>query len=95
MKRSTVVASLAATLAAPERSTLLPAKHGFIIPGGRFREAYYWDSYWVVLGLLSVGMHATAASVTTNLLECVAGYGFVPNGLRAYYLGPSAPVASS
>ena len=26
--------------AAPERTTLLPASHGFIVPGGRFREAY-------------------------------------------------------
>ena len=40
-------------------------------------------------------MHATAASLTTNLLECVAAYGFVPNGLRAYYLGPSAAAVSS
>ena len=50
----------AAAAAAPERHTMLPVPHGVIIPGGRFREAYYWDSYWVVLGLLSVGMFETA-----------------------------------
>lgn len=23
-----------------------------IVPGGRFREFYYWDSYWIIRGLL-------------------------------------------
>ena len=49
-----------AVLAAPERTTLLPATHGFVVPGGRFRECYYWDSYWVVLGLL-VAAHPAAS----------------------------------
>ena len=44
----------------PERHTLLELSHGVIVPGGRFREAYYWDSYWVVLGLLAVDMADTA-----------------------------------
>ena len=43
---------------------MLPMPHGVIVPGGRFREAYYWDSYWVVLGLLSVGMFETARGLT-------------------------------
>ena len=73
------------------RSTLLPVAHGFIVPGGRFREAYYWDSYWVVLGLLAVDMRDTAGSVTANLLDAVKAYGFVPNGLRSYYLNRSQP----
>lgn len=34
------------------RSTLLPAPNPFIIPGERFRESYYWDSYWIILALL-------------------------------------------
>jgi alpha,alpha-trehalase len=80
------------TLAHPERTTLLPARHGFIVPGGRFREVYYWDSYWVVLGLLACGMRQTATNVTTNLLEAAQAYGgYVPNGLRSYYLNRSQP----
>jgi alpha,alpha-trehalase len=54
----------AAAAATPERHTMLPMAHGVIVPGGRFREAYYWDSYWVVLGLLSVGMFETARGLT-------------------------------
>ena len=40
----------------PSRTTLLPRRHPFVVPGGRFRETYYWDSYWIVLGLLASGL---------------------------------------
>ena len=31
----------------------------FMVPGGRFREMYYWDTYWTVLGLLQSEMTQT------------------------------------
>lgn len=37
-------------------STLLPLRKYFFVPGQRFRELYYWDTYWVVRGLLISGM---------------------------------------
>ena len=43
-----------------QRSSLLALPHGMVVPGGRFRETYYWDSYWVVRGLLACGMVGTA-----------------------------------
>lgn len=30
------------------------------MPGQRFRELYYWDTYWVVRGLLVSGMLKSA-----------------------------------
>jgi len=30
----------------PERHSYVPRKYPFIVPGGRFRETYYWDSLW-------------------------------------------------
>lgn len=62
-----------------------------IVPGGRFRETYYWDSYWIVRGLLVCGMSRTARNVVDNLLDDVRKYGFVPNGGRIYYLDRSQP----
>lgn len=62
-----------------------------IVPGGRFRESYYWDSYWIVQGLLVSNMPHTARGVVNHLLEYVAEYGFVPNGGRIYYLTRSQP----
>jgi alpha,alpha-trehalase len=32
----------------PNLHTLVPLSHPVVIPGARFREAYYWDSYWVI-----------------------------------------------
>jgi len=62
-----------------------------VIPGGRFRESYYWDSYWIVLGLLACDMKETARGLVQNLLDDVANFGFVPNGGRIYYLNRSQP----
>ncbi|CAH0485294.1 unnamed protein product [Peronospora farinosa] len=62
-----------------------------VLPGGRFRESYYWDSLWIVKGLLISGLHQTARGVVNHLLEYVAEFGFVPNGGRIYYLTRSQP----
>ena len=72
-------------------STLIPLPHTSIVPGERFRETYYWDSYWTVLGLIACGMLDTAEGVTRNLLRLVERFGFVPNGARAYYLNRTQP----
>ena len=63
----------------------------FIIPGGRFTELYYWDSYWIIDGLLLSEMVDTAKGMIENFLYLVKKYGYVPNGTRKYYLGRSQP----
>lgn len=75
----------------PERHTLLPVPRPFIIPGARFRESYYWDSYWIVQGLLASELVNMARDVVHNLLHVARTHGFVPNGLRSYYLNRSQP----
>lgn len=76
----------------PQRHTLLPLKHPhMIVPGGRFCEFYYWDSYWIILGLLVSDMQDTAREITENFLHMVESYGFIPNGSRKYYLNRSQP----
>ncbi|TYZ56929.1 hypothetical protein PybrP1_001912 [[Pythium] brassicae (nom. inval.)] len=78
-------------LHAPRVAALPRTQNVLVVPGGRFRESYYWDSYWIVEGLLVSGMRHTARGVVNNLLEYVAEYGFVPNGGRIYYLSRSQP----
>ena len=34
------------------RSSLIPLPFPYVVPGGRFREIYYWDSYFTMLGLV-------------------------------------------
>lgn len=41
----------------PEFHTLLPLTHPVVIPGSRFREVYYWDSYWVIRFVLILFLH--------------------------------------
>jgi alpha,alpha-trehalase len=60
-----------------------------IVPGGRFRESYYWDTYWIVKGLKVSDMTNTAYNSVMNLLELADTYGFIPNGGRDYYLNRS------
>uniref|UniRef100_A0A8R1TM38 Trehalase n=1 Tax=Onchocerca volvulus TaxID=6282 RepID=A0A8R1TM38_ONCVO len=74
-----------------ELYSLLYVPHPFIIPGGRFREFYYWDSYWIVKGLLFSEMYETAKGIVRNLAYMVENHGFVPNGGRVYYLFRSQP----
>uniref|UniRef100_A0A3B4BIQ3 Trehalase n=1 Tax=Periophthalmus magnuspinnatus TaxID=409849 RepID=A0A3B4BIQ3_9GOBI len=62
-----------------------------VVPGGRFRELYYWDSYWVINGLLLSEMRDTAKGMIQNFLHLVDRYGCVPNGGRIYYERRSQP----
>lgn len=76
----------------PLRHTLLPLRSPhMIVPGGRFCEFYYWDSYWILQGLLVSGMYSTAKGMVDNFLGLVQDFGFVPNGSRKYYLNRSQP----
>lgn len=75
------------------QSSFIPIKRPFVVAGGRFREAYYWDSYWILQGLLRTGGSFTQISRNQieNFLDNVENFGFVPNGGRKYYLNRSQP----
>lgn len=62
-----------------------------IVPGGRFREFYYWDSYWIVQGLLLSEMNHTVRGMLENFLYIVDTVGHIPNGGRVYYSERSQP----
>ncbi|CAK9876863.1 unnamed protein product [Sphagnum jensenii] len=75
----------------PNQHTLLPLKHPVIVPGERFREVYYWDSYWIIRGLLVSKMLDTAKGMVQNLLTFTRMHGFMANGARTYYENRSQP----
>ncbi|KAI3420251.1 Trehalase [Globodera pallida] len=72
-------------------STLIYVSNPFVVPGGRFREFYYWDAYWIVRGLLASGMVESVRYMCENFAEMVESFGFVPNGGRIYYNKRSQP----
>ncbi len=71
--------------------TLLPLPHPYIVPGGRFREIYYWDSYFTMLGLQEDGEIAIIQNMVDNFSHLINEVGFIPNGNRTYYLSRSQP----
>ncbi|CAH1958814.1 unnamed protein product [Acanthoscelides obtectus] len=81
----------ASVLDKPDQHSLIPVPNGFIVPGGRFKEIYYWDSYWIIEGLLISEMEETAKGMLENFISLVEKYGFIPNGCRVYYLNRSQP----
>lgn len=73
------------------RSSLIPLPRPYIVPGGRFREIYYWDSYFTILGLNESGFKGLSKGMVENFMYLVKQFGFVPNGNRIYYLSRSQP----
>jgi alpha,alpha-trehalase len=76
---------------ADDRSSLLPLPNGYVVPGGRFREVYYWDSYFTMLGLVESGRTDLVKHMLDNFAHLVRTVGHVPNGNRSYYVGRSQP----
>jgi alpha,alpha-trehalase len=75
----------------PAGSSLLPLPYEYVVPGGRFTEMYYWDSYFTMLGLEESGCHDLLRSMADNFAYLIETYGHIPNGNRTYYLSRSQP----
>ncbi len=65
--------------------------YDYIVPGGRFQEIYYWDSYFTMEGLLVDGQDEVAESMVANFAFLIDSLGFIPNGTRDYYNTRSQP----
>lgn len=72
-------------------STLIPLPHPYVVPGGRFREIYYWDSYFTMQGLIQGKEASTARAMVENFAWLIDHAGHIPNGNRNYYLSRSQP----
>ncbi len=71
--------------------SLLPLPHPSVVPGGRFRELYYCDSYFTMLGLVADGRRDLAEGMLANFAHLITTYGFIPNSSRSYMLSRSQP----
>jgi len=75
----------------PPYSSALALPEPTVVPGGRFREVYYWDSYFTMLGLAQSGRTDLARQMLDNFAYQIDTYGHIPNGTRSYYLSRSQP----
>lgn len=74
-----------------EGSTLITLPSPYIVPGGRFREVYYWDSYFTMLGLAESGKFDIITNMLDNFAHLINTVGHIPNGNRTYYITRSQP----
>jgi len=72
-------------------NSLLALPYPYVVPGGRFREVYYWDSYFTMLGLNASGDTAMIENMVKNFDYLIYTFGHIPNGNRTYYLSRSQP----
>ena len=76
---------------AEPNSSILPVPKPYIVPGGRFRGLYYWDSYFTMLGLKESGEYESIRHMVDNFAYLIDTYGHIPNANRSYYLTRSQP----
>lgn len=74
-----------------EGSSILPLPYPYIVPGGRFNEIYYWDSYFTMLGLQVSGELGMVENMVKNFAYMIDKFGHIPNGNRSYFLSRSQP----
>ena len=79
------------TRTVPAGSSALTLPQPYVVPGGRFREMYYWDSYFSMLGLPLAGRQDLVEGMIADFGSLVDRYGRIPNGTRSYYLSRSQP----
>ena len=70
--------------------SLLGLPYPYIVPGGRFGEIYYWDSYFTMLGFAGKDTSVIENTVK-NFAHMINKYGHIPNGNRTYFLSRSQP----
>ncbi|KAH8269400.1 hypothetical protein KR018_002495, partial [Drosophila ironensis] len=75
----------------PDQYSLIYVPNVFIVPFEHGRELHYWDSYWIVRGLLNSDMQETARGMIGNFVEMVRQFGYVPGCGRIYSLGRTNP----
>jgi len=74
-----------------DNGTLIALPNPYIIPGGRFQEQFYWDSYFIMLGLLADGYLDIAEGIVKNAAYMIDKFGFIPTANRTNYLSRSQP----
>lgn len=73
------------------KGSLMALPYPYIVPGGRFSEQYYWDTYFTMLGLAVSGHTGLLEGMMKNYTYLIRKTGFIPLANRTYYLSRSQP----
>ncbi|OYW85226.1 hypothetical protein B7Z17_02695, partial [Candidatus Saccharibacteria bacterium 32-49-10] len=73
------------------RGSLFALPYKYIVPGGRFNEQFYWDSYFIMLGLAAGGKWSMIENMMKNYVHMIRKFGYIPTANRTYLLSRSQP----
>lgn len=77
--------------------SLLGLPHTYLVPASEeghefdFDEMYYWDSYFMVQGMLDHEHKELVLGILDNLVNLYKRFGVIPNASRTYLMGRSQP----
>lgn len=74
-----------------DRGSLIAVPYSYTVPGGRFSELFYWDSYFIMLGLAADERWDDIKNMMGNYTYMIRKFGFIPNANRTYLLSRSQP----
>src|SRR5215207_5068265 len=69
----------------------LPRPYLVSSDSAQFQEMYYWDSYFMMLGLGGTRHEPLIADMAENLAFLLRRFGLIPNASRYYFLSRSQP----
>lgn len=73
------------------RGSLIALPYKYVVPGGRFSEMFYWDTYFIMLGLAADERWDLIHSMMKNYVYMLRKFGFIPTANRTYFLSRSQP----
>lgn len=73
------------------RGSLFAVPYEYMVPGGRFSEQFYWDTYFIMLGLAADEDWRSIAGMMKNYAYMIRKFGFIPTANRTYFLSRSQP----
>lgn len=76
-----------------KRRGLIPLRHPYLVPSHAkmFQEMYYWDSYFISLGLIDTQYEQYVIDMTENMHDLFVQFGVIPNASRYFFLSRSQP----
>jgi alpha,alpha-trehalase len=79
-----------------DRGTLIGLPKPYLVPAdggdtGMFQEMYYWDSFFMSLGVAGTSREQLVIDAAENFAHLIERFGHIPNGSRYYFLSRSQP----
>lgn len=79
-----------------DSGTLIGVPRPYIVPAvdpqkPLFQELYYWDSFFVSVGLRHTAHSQLVIDMTENFAYLIDRFGYIPNATRFYFLSRSQP----